>query len=84
MQCDGYDDNGNITYSFICDEFNSKYKILSQKYYLRNTKNEFDDSPYDILETIDFYDGTYFVKNIYIFFYHIFFLHLNKKKFYQM
>lgn len=65
MQCDGYDDNGNITYSFICDEFNSKYKILSQKYYLRNTKNEFDDSPYDILETIDFYDGTYFVKNIY-------------------
>lgn len=65
MQCDGYDNKGNITYSFICDEFNSKYKILSQKYYLRNTKNEFDDSPYDILETIDFYDGTYFVKNIY-------------------
>ena len=65
MQCDGYDDNGNITYSFICDEFNSKYKILSQKYYLRNTKNEFDDSPYDILETIDFYDGTYFTNNIY-------------------
>ena len=65
MQCDRYDDKGNITYSFICDEFNSKYKILSQKYYLRNTKNEFDDSPYDILETIDFYDGTYFVKNIY-------------------
>lgn len=65
MQCDGYDDKGNITYSFICDEFNSKYKILSQKYYLRNTKNEFDDSPYDILETIYFYDGTYFVKNIY-------------------
>lgn len=65
MQCDGYDDKGNITYSFICDEFNSKFKILSQKYYLRNTKNEFDDSPYDILETIDFYDGTYFVKNIY-------------------
>ena len=65
MQCDGYDDKGNITYSFICDEFNSKYKILSHKYYLRNTKNEFDDSPYDILESIDFYDGTYFVKNIY-------------------
>lgn len=65
MQCDGYDNKGNITYSFICDELNSKYKILSQKYYLRNTKNEFDDSPYDILETIDFYDGTYFVKNIY-------------------
>ena len=65
MQCDGYDNKGNITYSFICDVFNSKYKILSQKYYLRNTKNEFDDSPYDILETIDFYDGTYFVKNIY-------------------
>lgn len=65
MQCDGYDNKGNITYSFICDEFNSKYKILSQKYYLRNTKNEFDDSPYDILETIDFYDGTYFVKYIY-------------------
>ena len=65
MQCDGYDNKGNITYSFICDKFNSKYKILSQKYYLRNTKNEFDDSPYDILETIDFYDGTYFVKNIY-------------------
>lgn len=65
MQCDGYDNKGNITYSFICDEFNSKYKILSQKYYLRNTKNEFDDNPYDILETIDFYDGTYFVKNIY-------------------
>lgn len=65
MQCDRYDKKGNITYSFICDEFNSKYKILSQKYYLRNTKNEFDDSPYDILETIDFYDGTYFVKNIY-------------------
>lgn len=65
MQCDGYDNKGNITYSFICDEFNSKYKILSQKNYLRNTKNEFDDSPYDILETIDFYDGTYFVKNIY-------------------
>ena len=65
MQCDGYDNKGNITYSFICDEFNSKYKILSQKYYLRNTKNEFDDSPYDILETIDFYNGTYFVKNIY-------------------
>lgn len=65
MQCDGYDNKGNITYSFICDEFNSKYKILSQKYYLRNTKNEFDDSPYDLLETIDFYDGTYFVKNIY-------------------
>lgn len=65
MQCDGYDDNGNITYSFICDEFNSKYKILSHKYYIRNTKDEFDDSPYDILEPIDFYDGTYFVKNIY-------------------
>lgn len=65
MQCDGYDNKGNITYSFICDEFNSKYKILSQKYYLRNTKNEFDDSSYDLLETIDFYDGTYFVKNIY-------------------
>lgn len=65
MQCDGYDNKGNITYSFICDEFNSKYKILSQKYNYRNTKNEFDDSPYDILETIDFYDGTYFVKNIY-------------------
>lgn len=65
MQCDGYDNKGNITYSFICDEFNSKYKILSQKYYLRNTKNEFDDSPYDLLETIVFYDGTYFVKNIY-------------------
>ena len=65
MQCDGYDDNGNITYSFICDEFYSEYKILSHKYYLRNTKNEFDDCPYDILEPIDFYDGTYFVKYIY-------------------
>ena len=65
MQCDRYDDKGNITYSFICDEFNPKYKILSHKYYLRNTKNEFDDCPYDILEPIDFYDGTYFTKNIY-------------------
>lgn len=65
MQCDKYDDEGNITYSFICDEFNSKYKILSNKYYLRNTKNEFDDIPYDILDTIDFYDGTYFIRNIY-------------------
>lgn len=65
MQCDRYDDKGNITYSFLCDEFNPKYKILSHKYYLRNTKNEFDDCPYDILEPIDFYDGTYFTKNIY-------------------
>ena len=65
MQCDRYDKKGDITYSFICDEFNSKYKILSHKYYIRNTKDEFDDSPYDILEPIDFYDGTYFVKNIY-------------------
>lgn len=65
MQCDGYDDKGNITYSFICDEFYPEYKILSHKYYLRNTKNEFDDCPYDILEPIDFYDGTYFVKYIY-------------------
>ena len=65
MQCDRYDDKGNITYSFICDEFNPKYKILSHKYYLRNTENEFDDCPYDILEPIDFYDGTYFTKNIY-------------------
>ena len=65
IQCDRYDDKGNITYSFICDEFNPKYKILSHKYYLRNTKNEFDDCPYDILEPIDFYDGTYFTKNIY-------------------
>ena len=65
MQCDRYDDKGNITYSFICDEFNPKYKILSHKYYLRNTKNEFEDCPYDILEPIDFYDGTYFIKNIY-------------------
>ena len=64
-QCDRYDDNGNITYSFFCDEFNPKYKVLSHKYYLRNTKNEFDDCPYDILEPIDFYDGTYFTKNIY-------------------
>ena len=65
IQCDRYDDKGNITYSFICDEFNPKYKILSHKYYLRNTKKEFDDCPYDILEPIDFYDGTYFTKNIY-------------------
>ena len=65
MQCDGYDNKGNITYSFICDGVNSKDKSLSQKYYLRNTKSEFDDGPYDVLETIDFYDGTYFVKNIY-------------------
>ena len=65
MQCDGYDDKGNITYSFICDEFYPEYKILSHKYYLRNTNNEFDDCPYDILEPIDFYDGTYFVKYIY-------------------
>ena len=65
MKCDRYDDKGNITYSFVCDEFNPKYKILSHKYYLINTKNEFDDCPYDILEPIDFYDGTYFVKNIY-------------------
>lgn len=65
MQCDRYDDKGNITYSFICDEFNTKYKILSHKYYLRSTKNEFDDFPYDILESIDFYDGTYFTKDIY-------------------
>lgn len=65
MQCDKYDDNGNITYSFICDEFNSKYKILSHKYYLRNTKNEFDSNPYDIIDSIDFYDGTYFEKSIY-------------------
>ena len=65
MQCDRYDDKGNITYSFICDEFNIKYKILSHKYYLRNTKNEFDNYPYDILEHIDFYDGSYFIKNIY-------------------
>jgi hypothetical protein len=65
MQCDRYDDKGNITYLFFCDEFNPKYKVLSHKYYLRNTKNEFDDCPYDILEPIDFYDGTYFVKNIY-------------------
>lgn len=65
MQCDRYDDKGNITYSFLCDEFNPKYKILSHKYYLRNTKNEFDDYPYDILEPIDFYDGTFFIKNIY-------------------
>ncbi len=64
-QCDRYDDNGNITYSFFCDEFNPKYKVLSHKYYLRNTKNEFDDCPYDILEPIDFYDGIYFTKNIY-------------------
>lgn len=65
MQCDKYDDNGNITYSFTCDEFNSKYKILSHKYYLRNTKNEFDNNPYDIIDSIDFYDGTYFVRSIY-------------------
>lgn len=65
IHCDRYDDKGNITYSFICDEFNSKYKILSNKYYLRNTKNEFDDIPYDILDTIDFYDGTIYVRDIY-------------------
>lgn len=65
MQCDKYDDNGNITYSFTCDEFNSKYKILSHKYYLRNTKNEFDNNPYDIIDSIDFYDGTYFERGIY-------------------
>lgn len=65
MQCDRYDDKGNITYSFFCDEFNAKYKVLSHKYYLRNTKNEFDDCAYDILEPIDFYDGTFFTKYIY-------------------
>lgn len=65
MECDNYDDQGNITYSFICDDFNSKYKILSQKYYLRYLNFEFDDNPYDILQTIDFYDGTYFTKYIY-------------------
>lgn len=65
IQCDRYDDEGNITYSFICDEYNSKYKILSDKYYLRKADSQFDDHPYDILKYIDFYDGTIFEKGIY-------------------
>lgn len=58
IQCDRYDDEGNITYSFICDEFNSEYKILSQKYYRRIADSKFDNNPYDIMKSIDFYDGT--------------------------
>lgn len=65
IQCDRYDDKGNITYSFTCDEFNSKYKILSHKYYLRKADSQFDDHPYDTIKSIDFYDGTLFDKCIY-------------------
>ena len=65
IQCDRYDEKGNITYSFICDEFNSKYKILSHKYYLRKADSQFDDHPYDTIKSIDFYDGTLFDKCIY-------------------
>ena len=64
IQCDRYDDKGNITYTFICDEFNLKYKILSHKYYLRNIDSKFDDNPYDIIKSIDFYDGTVWEKAI--------------------
>ena len=64
IQCDRYDDKYNITYTFICDEFNFRYKILSHKYYLRNTDSKFDDNPYDIIKSIDFYDGTVWEKAI--------------------
>lgn len=65
IQCDRYDDEGKISYSFLSDEFNSKYKILSDKYYIRKADFQFDDHPYDILKFIDFYDGTIFDKAIY-------------------
>ena len=66
MQCDKYDDDNNIIYSFTCDEFNDKFKILSNQYYIRNVDySKFDSNPFDLLDSIDFYDGTLFVKRIY-------------------
>lgn len=65
MQCDKYDDDNNVVYSFMCDEFNDKFKVLSSKYYIRNTDLTFDSNPFDWLDFMDFYDGTLFVKRIY-------------------
>lgn len=79
MQCDKYDDDNNIVYSFTCDEFNDKFKVLSNQYYIRDVDyskfdsnpfnlladSKFDSNPFDLLDFIDFYDGTLFVKRIY-------------------
>ncbi len=65
MQCDKYNNDGTITYSFRCDQFNEKYKVLSNKYYLRNKDLKYDSISFDLISSIDFYDGTIFEKGIY-------------------
>lgn len=64
MQCDKYSDDGAIIYSFICDEFNDKYKILSGKYFLKNENQEYDSESFDLISSIDFYNGTVWEKAI--------------------
>lgn len=65
MLCDKYGDDGTIIYSFICNEFNDKYKILSGKYFLMNEDFEYSSESFDLISNIDFYDGTLYQKSIY-------------------
>lgn len=45
--------------SFKCEEFNHQYMVKSKKYHFINEKSFYDEESYDLISSIDFYDGTF-------------------------
>lgn len=65
LECDRYDKDQNLLDTFYCSEFNEIYKIESDKYYLRNRDLFYDKTPFDLITTIDFSDGSWDYSPIY-------------------
>lgn len=65
LECDRYDKDQNLLDTFYCSEFNEIYKIESNKYYLRHRDLFYDKTPFDLITTIDFSDGSWDYSPIY-------------------
>lgn len=59
LHCNRYKINGELEYSFNCDEFNSTYLVRSNNYHFINKDSEYEEDSYDLISNIDFYDGTF-------------------------
>lgn len=65
LECDRYDKDQNLLDTFYCSEFNEIYKIEADKYYLRHRDLFYDKTPFDLITTIDFSDGSWDYSPIY-------------------
>ena len=49
----------HLDYSFTCEKFNREYMVKSNQYYFINEKFIYEEDSYDLISSIDFYDGTF-------------------------